>query len=725
MKKIHGAGTAAAKGQKTAGSEASRKHSSGRRLLCVLLMGAVLAGCAGPSTRVIVRSETGSNHELPEEIPVLEEVNPYYIQESLTVLSETSRYGGSRGERDAVKYIQQLLGDYGYQVEIQRFRYETEFGVRTGTNVEAVREASSRDSDILVICSNHDTAKESPGANNNGSGTAAFLETARLLSRIPTDTELRFVSFAQCGRERLGARHYVESLRKRERERIVGVVELDQMGHVSDDEMVLGTVDGGSVYTGDLLRTVSRKVLGDSWPYVCRTEGSIGAFVRDEIPAVSISQKWNGYENGTPLDLTETVDVEQVAQTVDVICGMALEMMSTDTPSMMAKAHSYNDRDYAFVQKKDTPAWFGESPEFVQTETGRTGILNGINTDASGRQVEKYQFRMKWFDVDQIILTDYYFTDGGLSLISLEGEEAGIEFDDMKERITELYGEPIGENSGPNGTEYDWTDPVYHKFFALIPETEGYDLEIREYWTDKTVYEQRSPKGQILASEKEDPRCDVLSDLIFDILPEDGDEIIESVSYYTDGIGGSAGYVEYGNENADGTSMSGIDGEGGQENSRFYWRMSVDLEDALDRTGNWRNRTETIRMFTGLYGEILEQSAILKQEDGSEQETYGAAFAARFPEAEEEPIPEAKKQPQAPVTRVGVAPGEAGEEAAPPDFKTAFQMYVLAERSEKAPESWSSRIDFFRQFEELEAYRSRVRTNLNMPSEVGAYAGED
>lgn len=94
-------------------------------------------------------------------------------------------------------------------------------------------------------------------------------------------------------------------------------------------------------------------------------------------------------------------------------------------------------------------------------------------------------------------------------------------------------------------------------------------------------------------------------------------------------------------------------------------------------------------------GKILEQSAILKQEDGSEQETYGAAFAARFPEAEEEPIPEAKKQPQAPVTRVGVAPGEAGEEAAPPDFKTAFQMYVLAERSEKAPESWSSPDRFF------------------------------
>lgn len=725
MKKIHGAGTAAAKGQKTAGSEVCRKHSSGRRLLCVLLMGTVLAGCAGPSTRVIVRSETGSSHELPEEIPVLEEVNPYYIQESLTVLSETSRYGGSRGERDAVKYIQQLLGDYGYQVEIQRFRYETGNGVRTGTNVEAVREASSRDSDILVICSNHDTAKESPGANDNGSGTAAFLETARLLSRIPTDTELRFVSFAQCGRERLGARHYVESLRKRERERIVGVVELDQMGHVSDGEIVLGTVDGGSVYAGDLLRTVSRKVLGDSWPYVCRTEGNTGAFVRDEIPAVSVSQKWDGYENGTPLDLPETVDVEQVAQAVDVICGMALEMMSTDTPSMMAKAHSYNDRDYAFVQKTDTPAWFGESPEFVQTETGRTGILNGINTDASGRQVEKYQFRMKWFDVDQIILTDYYFTDGGLSLISLEGEEAGIEFDDMKERITELYGEPIGKNSGPNGTEYDWTDPVYHKFFALIPETEGYDLEIREYWTDKTVYEQRSPKGQILASEKEDPRCDVLSDLIWDILPEDGDEIIESVSYYTDGIGGSAGYVEYGNESTDGTGMSGFDGEGGQENSRLFWRMSVDLEDALDRTGNWRNRTETILMLTGLYGEILEQSEILKQEDGSEQETYGEVFAAWFPDTEEETIPEAKRQPQAPVTRVGVAPGEAGREAAPPDFKTAFQMYVLAEQSEKAPESWSSRIEFFRQFEELEAYRSRVRTNLNMPLEVGAYAGED
>lgn len=725
MKKIHGAGTAAAKGQKTAGSEPGRKYSAGRRLLWVLLAGMALAGCAGPSTRVPVRSEAGNNHALPEEIPVLEEVNPYYIQESLDVLSETSRYGGSRGEREAVKHIQQLLGDYGYQVEVQRFRYETGNGVRTGTNVEAVREASSRDSDILVICSNHDTAKESPGANDNGSGTAALLETARLLSRIPTDTELRFVSFAQCGGERLGARHYVESLKKRERERIVGVVELDRMGHVSDGEIVLGTVDGGSVYAGDLLRTVSRKVLGDSWPYVCRTEGNTGAFVRDEIPAVSVSQKWDGYENGTPLDLPETVDVEQVAQTVDVICGMALEMMSTETPSMMAKAHSYNDRDYAFVQKKETPAWFGESPEFVQTETGRTGILDGINTDASGHQTEKYQFRMKWFDVDQIILTDYYFTDGRLSLISLEGEEAGIEFDDMKERITELYGEPEGKNSGPNGVEYSWTDPVYHKFFALIPETEGYDLEIREYWTDKTVYEQRSLKGELLVSEKEDPRCDVLSDLIRDIFPEDGDRIIESVSYYTDGVGGSAGHVEYENKNTDESGESDSDGEGGQKNSRFSWRMSVDVEDALDRTGNWRNRTETILMLTGLYGEILEQSEILKQEEGAGQETYGTAFAALFPEIQEETIPEAAAQPQAPVTRVGVAPGESGREAAPPDFKTAFQMYVLAERSEKAPESWSSRIEFFRQFEELENYRSRVRANLNMPSEVGAYAGED
>ena len=58
MKKIHGAGTAAAKGQKTAGSDVCKKHGSGARLLCALLAGAALTGCAGPSTRVIVRSET-------------------------------------------------------------------------------------------------------------------------------------------------------------------------------------------------------------------------------------------------------------------------------------------------------------------------------------------------------------------------------------------------------------------------------------------------------------------------------------------------------------------------------------------------------------------------------------------------------------------------------------------------------------------------------------------
>lgn len=710
MKKIHGAGLSAAAGKDSSRTVRKRKKGFEKRICCILMAGVCLSGCAGPSTRVIVRSETGNIHEIPDEIPVLEEVNPFYLQETLSVLSETPRYGGSRGERDAVKYMEQLLTDYGYQVEIQRFRYETDSGIKIGTNIEAVRESSSRDSDILLICAAHDTEKDSPGANDNGSGSAALLEMARLLSRIPSDTELRFVSFAQCGGERLGVRHYVESLGKREKERLVGAIELNKIGHVSDDGLVLGTTDGKSVYVGDLLRSASREVTGDAWPYVQKTDGNIGAFVRDEIPAVIVSQKWPGYENGTPLDLAETVDAEELAQCVDVVCRMALEMMSTDTPSMMAKAHSYHDLDYSFVQTKDTPGWFSQTPEFVQNEIGRTGVLEKSYEDSEGHTIEKYQFRMKWFQVDQIILTDYYFSDGKLKLISLEGAEAGVDWTDMTERLTDMYGAPEEGESGPDGSEYYWTDPVYGKLFSMIPKRDGYELEIREYEPERMMYEQRKGDGTILSKEKAEDRCRVLSDLVWDIFPENPEKYITMVNFYTDGINHTAGWAEK-NEK----QKSDITEEA--ESSQSGWQIFLDVEDALDAEGNWKNKTDTVLLLTGLCGEIFESLPV----PGAAEEklgTFGERYKELFETQNTGEFPEAKDQPEPPQIQIGTEPGKKEEEPAPPDFVTAFQMYVLAEPSDDISENWLERLKFFEQFEECIAYRKRVRANLNMTWEV-------
>ena len=57
---------------------------------------------------------------------MVEEVNSFYLQESLGILSASARPAGSREEDSAARYIQKLLKDYGYAVSRQRFRQKTE-----------------------------------------------------------------------------------------------------------------------------------------------------------------------------------------------------------------------------------------------------------------------------------------------------------------------------------------------------------------------------------------------------------------------------------------------------------------------------------------------------------------------------------------------------------------------------------------------------------------------
>ena len=126
----------------------------------LLLTAALLSGCAGPSTRVLPQRQGGTMQEVPDEIPVVEEVNSFYLQESLGILSASARPAGSREEDSAARYIQKLLKDYGYAVSRQRFRQKTEHAEIIGTNVTAVREAEDPDADILLVCTWHDSLPE-------------------------------------------------------------------------------------------------------------------------------------------------------------------------------------------------------------------------------------------------------------------------------------------------------------------------------------------------------------------------------------------------------------------------------------------------------------------------------------------------------------------------------------------------------------------------------------
>lgn len=648
--------------------------------IAVLLSGAILAGCAGPSTRVLPRGQAPSRKE-QEEIPLLEPANPFYIQESLWILSKSPRPSGSKGEMAAVEYMERLFLDYGYEVGKQTYTYLVDGKNVEGCNLSARKKTDNPDGDILLIGAWHDTETDSPGAGKNASGAAMLLETARLLSVLPTDTELRFVSFSGHEDRLMGVRHYVSRLSGREKQRIIGAVMLDPSGYEAGGKMVIGTPDGERTMAGMMLREASGSVYGQMWDYKKVPGEETSVFMGEEIPAVSIGMEHSGYEADTPLDKPEGVNAEALAQVTEAVCSVAAQIMDDHTPSMMAKSHSYNDRDYAFVQTKDTPSWFGETIEAVEAGTGRIGMYLTANTDNEGRTIEKYQFRMKWFGVDQLIMTNYYFTDGTLDLIVPEAAEAGIDFQEMKERLEAFYGLPAGENLGPNGTEYDWKDPAGGRFFALLPESNGYALEIREYRPEPVVLEERSLDGGILSQNRADVRCNAYMELLSEVLPDWSN--LGKVTFFTDGVGGETGYL--------------IPLEVGQKHGETrLWEIGLDPEDVFFQDGSWRDYTATVKQLLGLMAQELEASepelkeAYLRLEQTEDRQED---FSETTPETAE------------------------GRETALPDFATAFTMFVTADRPKEIQGGWEQATAFFYQREDLFAYRSQVRQNLKFQTE--------
>ena len=104
-------------------------HKSGWAVILAafLAVSGILEGCAGPSTRVLPR-ETREQPVQVEELPILEEGNPFYLREELEILADSPRPAGSEGEKRAVRYIRQLLEDYGYEVSLQGYTYREDGG---------------------------------------------------------------------------------------------------------------------------------------------------------------------------------------------------------------------------------------------------------------------------------------------------------------------------------------------------------------------------------------------------------------------------------------------------------------------------------------------------------------------------------------------------------------------------------------------------------------------
>lgn len=105
-------------------------------------------------------------------------------------------------------------------------------------NVEGTIRGTTHPEEIIVLGAHYDTVRGSPGANDNASGVAALLATARRFHGRPLERTLRLVFFVNeespfAWGLYMGSRVYAERCREH-RDQIVAMICIDSLGCYSD-----------------------------------------------------------------------------------------------------------------------------------------------------------------------------------------------------------------------------------------------------------------------------------------------------------------------------------------------------------------------------------------------------------------------------------------------------------------------------------------------------------
>lgn len=233
----------------------------------------------------------------------------------------------------------------------------------TSYNVIATKPATAKGKDtneIVVIGAHHDTVEDTPGANDDASGTATTLELARVLAKMPTDTELRFVAFGAEEDGLIGSYEYVDSLSEDERNRTVAMFQLDMIGSRDAGDLIMYTVDGEpnnvTEYGGEAAKRLSWDV-----SYGQESRSDHVPFYEAGIPAALFIHNPAEPWYHTPEDSIDKISKDKLEQVASIVGAAVYNIADPSTPAVQlpgktkAKAKTKNKADIKLfhVDKKE------------------------------------------------------------------------------------------------------------------------------------------------------------------------------------------------------------------------------------------------------------------------------------------------------------------------------------------------------------------------------------
>lgn len=138
---------------------------------------------------------------------------------------------------EAADYVETRLTEFGYTTARQTYQVKN----LDCFNIEAEIKGTTRPEEIVIIGGHYDSFIGTPGANDNGTGTAAMLVLANYFREFEPERTLRFVGWTNeeppyfHNQGEMGSWVYAEKCRK-EGQNIVAVLSLETMGFFTNDK---------------------------------------------------------------------------------------------------------------------------------------------------------------------------------------------------------------------------------------------------------------------------------------------------------------------------------------------------------------------------------------------------------------------------------------------------------------------------------------------------------
>jgi Peptidase family M28/WD40-like Beta Propeller Repeat len=257
-------------------------------------------------------------------------VNHVYEYEK-TLFDFDSKYVSQPGNARAIDYLTRTYTSFGYQPDLQWFEPQQAQGNRTA-NIVSIKRGTENPDLLYVVSSHFDSVVVGPGADDDTSGTAALLETARMLADVPLPATVVFASFTGEEGGLLGSREFVRRAAEN-KWNIVGALNNDMIGWGGESARMDNTIrysnagikdlqHGAAFLFTDLITYDARYYKGtdaqafyDGWGDIV---GGLGSYPVLANP---------NYHQ--PTDLIETINFRQIMETAKVTAATLIYLASS------------------------------------------------------------------------------------------------------------------------------------------------------------------------------------------------------------------------------------------------------------------------------------------------------------------------------------------------------------------------------------------------------------